>query len=167
MRTMAYAACALVMLGSGPVQAQDAGSAEAFIRQLYARYATDQAFSPFADLPTVRAIATPELAQLVLRDQAASAAAHDEGGLEADPVCGCQDSGGMRVNGVAVAAAAAGQATATATLQFGPDRVIRRFSLRAIGTEWRIDDITDGNGRNGVRAALTRSLAEMQRRHRH
>ena len=162
---LACAAAASVLLGGWAARAQDAGRAEAFIRQLYARYTTKQEFSPFADVLTVRAIATPGLAQLVHRDQVLSTAAHDEGGLDADPVCGCQDPGGMRLDSVAVAPGAAGQATATAILQFGSDRVTRRFLLQAVGGEWRIDDITDGTGQNGVRAALNQSITGFQRRH--
>ena len=166
MREFICAAAALVTLGCMPVRAQDAGGAEAFVRQIYARYAASQTFSPFADLPSVRAIATPGLAQLVQRDRQASAATGDEGGLDADPVCGCQDADGLRLTGVAVAVSGAGRATATATLQFGADRVVRRILLQAVGAEWRIDDITDGNGRGSVRAALARSTAEAQSRRR-
>ena len=158
MRPSIYAIAILITLGGAlPVQAQDAGSAEAFIRQLYTRYANDPQVSPFADVRSVRGIATPGLAQLVQRGQ---------GGLEADPVCGCQDAEGLKLNDVAVAVLAAGQATATANLQFGPDRVARRFSLRAVGTEWRIDDITSGNGRNSLRAALSKPVADLQRQRR-
>ena len=164
MRRLTCTVAAIIAFGCPPARAQDAGGAAAFIRQLYAHYVADPNFSPFADLATVRTIATPGLARLVQRNR--DATGHREAGLDADQVCGCQDAEGLRLAGVAVTAGTAGQATATATLQVGSDRVVRRFLLRLVGAEWRIDDITNASGRDGVRAALTQSIAVVQR-HRH
>ncbi len=151
----ALAVMVLVAGTAGPAAAQDAASAEAFLRGLYARYAAKPDFSPFADPATVTAIATPSLAALVKRDLAASAAAHDVGKLDFDPVCGCQDSDGMQVAAVAARVDAPGRATGTVTLRFGTQRVTRVMLLQAVGDAWRIDDIRDGAGGGDLRRILS------------
>lgn len=139
--------------------AQDAKAADTFVRGLYRRYQTQKDFSPFFDGPTVRSIFTPALATLVKQDQEASAASQEVGALDFDPVSGSQDPTGLRLADVKFAPDQPGRAVVTVDLRFGKEQVTRRLLLVAVKGEWRIDDITDGKGHDGVRAILTRAAA--------
>lgn len=142
-----------------PADAQDAKSAEAFIRHLYSKYQTQKDFSPFFDQPSVRAISTPSLAALVKRDMETSAAAHDESALDYDPVSGSQDSEGLRVERVKIRQLGPGAAMADVDLKVQNDQVKRHISLVAIKGDWRIDNITGDKGDDDLRAGLAQSIA--------
>ncbi len=150
---------AAVLIGPPPAAAQDAQAADAFVRKLYGRYHTQRDFSPFFDPPTVRAITTPSLAALVKQDQDASAAAQDGSTLDFDPVSGGQDNDGLQLADLKFEPGKPGQAVVTVDLRFGKERVTRRLLLVAVKGEWRIDDITDGKGHDGVREVLTQAAA--------
>ncbi len=157
---------AAFLLGALPARAQDAKAAETFVTALYARYRTQPDFSPFVDVRATRAIATPSLTDLVGREQAASRAAHEESKLDYDPLSGSQDSEGLQLADLRVELTKPGQAVATATLRFGQDRQTRRLLLAAVGSEWRIDDITDAKGGEGLRETLNHALASHRSAHR-
>lgn len=79
--------------------------------------------------------------------------------MDFDPVSGSQDPDGLRLADVKFAPDASGRAVATFDLRFGKEQVTRRLLLVAVKGEWRIDDITDGQGHDGVREILTRAAA--------
>ena len=66
----------------------------------------------------------------------------DEGALDGDPICDCQDDGGLVVKHLAVSAKDVLGATATVDLVFaGGDKRTMRFDLVRVGGHWRIHDI--------------------------
>lgn len=149
----------VVSAGTAQAALLDAASAEAFVRRLYRSYGNDNhRGSPSSDRRTLLAIATPRLAALVQRDNDIAAAAHDGTYLDSDPICGCQDDGGIKIASITAQVEATGRATAVAVLQFSMQRVTRRFVLRGADGRSCIDDITDGDGQDSVREFLTRSL---------
>src|ERR1700735_2592532 len=100
----------VALLAAAPATAQDAAGARAFVHSLYAAY-----HGPGPDYlgrlaPQVFA---PGLLALIRR-AAASTPQGDVGVLDGDPICDCQDSGGLRNVEVTVVGAAGGQARATA-----------------------------------------------------
>ena len=158
----------VVFLAGAPgAHAQDAKAAEAFVQKLYARYRSEENFSPYASQKVVDAISTPSLAALYRRDQQTNRAAHDESDLDSDPLSGSQDPDGLQVVRLKVELPKPGQAVVTATLRIGMDPVVRRLFLVSIKGEWRIDNLTDTKGEEDLRATLTQSIALHSSSHKH
>ena len=159
---------ALGLLGVPGVHAQDAKAAETFVRTLYAHYGTQKDFSAFADARSTQAIATPSRAALFERELAASRTAREESEIDYDPVAGGQDNEGLQLVGLQVELTKPGQAVAAATVRVAQDAPhTRRLRLAAVKGEWRIDDITNGKGQEGLRENLTRAIALHRTARRH
>ena len=143
-----------VLIGAGPwtaATAQDLPQARAFVTGLYQAYHGDgpdylgrQAASVFA----------PPLLRLIRRD-AAETSAGEVGAIDGDPICDCQDFGGLHNLTVAVTGGAPGHARAIARFQFGAEWRTVRLDLVAVGGHWRVGD---------VRTAETPSLAALLER---
>jgi hypothetical protein len=123
------------------VQAQGADTARAFTLHLYAAYRTGA--PDYLGRDAGRTFA-PHLLALILRDRATTPSG-DVGILDGDPICDCQDAGGVRATRLTINPAGPGRARARVTLRFPSetremtlDLVARRGAGRG---EWRIADI--------------------------
>jgi hypothetical protein len=131
------AALIAVLLGASGAQAQGLDAARAFTTKLYSAYASGA--PDYAGRDAQRVFAAP-LLTLIRRDQAA--AAGEVGILDGDPICDCQDAGGVSMTHLAVKAAGAGRARAEVTLRF-PGEELRALELDLVSVrgKWRVADV--------------------------
>ncbi|THD61828.1 hypothetical protein [Phenylobacterium sp.] len=153
MRSLAGWISAAALIVANGALAQGAASADAFVRGLYAAYhgagpdyLGRQAASVFA----------PPLLRLIRRDIALTPAG-DVPDLDGDPICDCQDSGGLKLIDIKVEGVEGGHATATARFRIAADRRIVKLDLAAVQGHWRVSDIRTAETPSLV-AYLTRSL---------
>ncbi len=147
----------LFLLASASLAAE---TPRAFIERIYAHYRNEH-YSPF-DHP--EQVFAPRLKAAIKDDEQL---AHGEVGfLDGDPVCDCQDTGGMHSRIVSVARSGA---TATAhvlvTWEGTADRRDIKLELVQTPSGWRVADIGTSNDPSLLRA-LQKSNRE-QRRSRH
>jgi hypothetical protein len=111
-------------------------SPRAFVERLYANYAHDD-YSPFVHPDRVFA---PELNAAIKEDE--RLANGEVGFLDGDPLCDCQDTGGMR-SSVASVTGSRGQATARVTVSWEGTTDHRDIRLKLVRTPggWRIADV--------------------------
>lgn len=132
----------------------------AFMQRLYAGY-RDENFSPFVHPERYFA---PSLIAAMNED---SKLAHGEVGyVDGDPVCQCQDAGGMQATIVGVKAQSATKAVATVSLRF--DDAIKprpvKFSLVRTRGGWRIADVSSADEPSLIRA-IEKSNRQARARH--
>ena len=141
------------------VGAAPTADARAFLVDLYRHYPTADTpgvFDPVgADAPKVF---TPNLAGLIRQDQ--KYANGEVGALDGDPLCDCQDDGGLQANVSAVRQTGPTSARAVVILTFtasSPPEV-RRLVIRLSRVKggWRIADIHSASEAS-LRAYLARS----------
>jgi hypothetical protein len=119
---------------ASPVQAAE--TPRAFVERLYAGY-RDPDYSPLARPGRVFA---PPLVAAIAEDARLSRG--EVGYMDADPLCQCQDPGGLHPVIEEIRQPSPGRAMARLLLGFGPsDR--RTLTLRLVRTRagWRVDDI--------------------------
>ncbi|HEX4737912.1 MAG TPA: DUF3828 domain-containing protein [Allosphingosinicella sp.] len=106
-----------------------------FVERVYAGYG-HESYDPLAHPERLFA---PALVAAIHEDQ--RLAKGEVGFLDGDPVCDCQDPGGLRATIAEIVTTAPNAATARVALRFGPDR--RALTLRLVRTAagWRIADI--------------------------
>ena len=140
--------CIITVLAAGSlplsVAAAPTTGAKAFLVDVYRHHPTADtpgAFDPVgADAPK---IFTPDLTELIRRDQ--KFANGEVGALDGDPLCDCQDGGGLQARVGAVSQTGPFSARAVVTLTFAarspPD--VRRLVIRLSRVKggWRIADI--------------------------
>jgi hypothetical protein len=129
------ALCALVV--STPAHAQGLEAARAFTRKLYAAY---QAGNPDYAGRDAAATFAPPLLALIRRDQATTPSG-DVGILDGDPICDCQDTGGMRMTHLGVKEAGPNAARAEVTLRFPGETRSLTLDLQAVRGHWRVADV--------------------------
>lgn len=123
---------------AAPVRAQDDGAARAFTHRLYDAYRTG---APDYLGRDARRTFAPHLLALILEDRA-SAPPGEVGLLDGDPICDCQDAGGLRLTRLAITAAGRGRARAQVSLRFPPAETrVMTLDLVAEGGEWRVADV--------------------------
>jgi hypothetical protein len=125
------------------LHAQDLAAARAFAQQLYAAYEHPASPSgPDVLGKSAGRIFSPSLLQLIRYDQAHTPPG-DVPALDGDPICDCQDPGGLHLAALDVASAGADRASARATLQFPGEKSARtiRLSLLLTPSGWRVDDV--------------------------
>ncbi len=136
MRVGRYALAALIALTPAAAGAQDAVSAAAFVRKLYAAY---HGRGPDYLGRQARVVFSPSLLQL-MRREAARTPAGEVGALDGDPICDCQDFEISKVE-VAVAGGSDGRALATVNLlNFGDPKTVK-LDLVAVRGHWRVNDV--------------------------
>jgi len=130
--------------------------AHAFLDAIYKHYPTVDTAGAFDPVGADAAeVFTPGLVRLIRADQAR--AKGEVGALDGDPLCDCQDDGGMRADIGAVTVVGPGVARAVVTLTFAgttpPDvrHLLVRLALTRTG--WRIDNIA-GQNEPSLRALL-------------
>jgi hypothetical protein len=136
-RRMILFAAALAMLATAAMAAQSLDSAKAFLAGLYAGY--QHGGEPDSLGPRAGKIFTPRLLTLIRLDEAR--AKGEVGILDGDPICDCQDPGGLKVQSLAVAAAGAGHARAKVAISLDGDVRRLTFDLEEHGQGWRIADV--------------------------
>ncbi|WP_372781562.1 DUF3828 domain-containing protein [Phenylobacterium sp.] len=136
MRARSIVLAAVLALAPPAASAQDAASANAFVRKLYAAYHGDG-----PDYAGRQAKTTFSPAFLRLMRRAAADVPTDEvGPLDGDPICDCQDFEISRVD-VQIAGGTGGRARATAHFRnFGEPQTVR-LDLVAVKGHWRVDDV--------------------------
>ena len=124
----------LALAAANPVANE---SPRAFVERLYASYANED-YSPFEHPERVFA---PGLLAAINEDS--KLANGEVGFLDADPICQCQDTSGMR-SSVASVTGSRGQATARVTVswQGTKDRQDIRLKLTRTPAGWRIADVS-------------------------
>jgi len=153
MRPLTCAIAGVLWMAASAAAAQDAASADAFVRGLYAAY---HGAGPDYLGRQAGAVFAPPLLRLIRRD-AAQTAPGDAPDLDGDPICDCQDSGGLTLTDVKVEGGADGHATATVRLRIAKDRRTVRLDLAAVQGHWRVSDVHTAETPSLV-SYLTRSL---------
>lgn len=136
--------------------AQPLSAADAFVRNLYGAYTHDSAPDYLGSKASQ--VFSPRLLELIRRDRRLTP--KDEvPALDGDPICDCQDSGGLTELEVAVAGAGPGRATAKVHFRLETDPRDLTLDLVSVKGRWRVDD---------VHSKSTPSLAQFLRdAHRH
>jgi hypothetical protein len=136
-------ACLMIMsllLSAAPelAGAQGLQGARDFVVRLYGRYA--QGAPDYAGKDAPKAF-SPDLVRLIRRDQTRTPQG-DVGALDGDPICDCQDPGGLRLVALDVGASGRTGAQALARIRFGREPVIAvRLDLVWTASGWRVADV--------------------------
>ncbi len=130
----------MIVLAFLAAAAQPAESPKVFMQRLYAGYRQSN-YSPFTHPERVFA---PRLLAAINED---SKLAHGEVGyLDGDPVCQCQDTGGMHPNIASVTQQAREWATVKVSIGWEHDKARPvTFSLLRTRTGWRIADVSSAD----------------------
>lgn len=149
---------------------ENAQTPEAFVRSLYSTEAGGTAVpGPEASAGSIE---TPGIwsarTEALIGETEALGESGEYAYFEADPVCDCQDAGGMVLKSVVVTPTGANRADATVTLEWtGAEPVERKtqtFKLVDEGGAWKIDDIVRDQTGEYPQAplveAMTRWIAE-------
>ena len=120
-----------------PALAAPIQDAREFTVGLYAAYSHGE-----PDFLGDRAATTfaPHLLALIRSDQARTPSG-DIGTIDWDPICGCQDNGGMKVGRVEVDTPGADRARAIVTLSFPGETTLVTLDLVLQKGAWRVADI--------------------------
>lgn len=149
---------------------EHAQSPEAFVRSLYLTTAGGTT-APNEDL-MVGAVETPGIwsarTDALIGETETLGEPGEYAYFEADPICDCQDDGGMMLKSVVVTPTGANRADATVMLEWtGAEPVERKtqtFKLVDEGGAWKIDDIvrdqTDEYPQASLVEGMTRWVAE-------
>lgn len=157
MRIFLMAAALVAVAASG---ASPAATPIAFLDDLYAHY-RNSAFCPTCD-GTAGRIFDASLVALIRKDE--KLADGEVGSLDGDPVCDCQDPGGMKAKVLSVASSGASAAAAKVELRFpdGPRQMTLDLVLTKDG--WRIHD-THTKDTPSLRKLLEDGIALMSKAH--
>ncbi|HEY2753472.1 DUF3828 domain-containing protein [Phenylobacterium sp.] len=129
---------AVLILGSASAaRAQDLADAHVFVSALYAAY---QRHEPAHLGRQARAVFSPRILALIRLDTARTPAG-DIGALDGDPICDCQDAGGLRVEDVQISGGGDARANATVRLRFPDGPRTMRLDLVGLNSHWRVDDV--------------------------
>jgi hypothetical protein len=128
---------ALLLHLQAQAQAQPPDAARTFVKGLYDAYQHSDPAYLGVQAPTTFA---PHLLALIRHDQATTPLG-DAPDLDWDPICACQDDGGMKVGRIEIRAMGPGRKTATATLRYLTDVVTVKLDLVSVHGRWRVADI--------------------------
>jgi Protein of unknown function (DUF3828) len=126
----------MMLIFLAAASAAAAQTARAFVDRLYAQYSNEN-YSPFEHSERIFA---PGLNAAIKEDERL---AHGEVGfLDGDPICDCQDTGGMHSRVLSVAVTG-GNATAHVLLKWEGEKDSRDIQLRLVRTAagWRVADV--------------------------
>ena len=116
--------------------AQSADDARRFVTGLYGAYGHSQ---PDYVGHEALQVFSPRLLALIRRDQ--RAARGEVGALDGDPICDCQDSGGLKLTWAGVDHFSPGHAAVRVELAFPDGRRVITLDLAAQHGAWRVDDV--------------------------
>ena len=135
MRIGLLALAALLAFASG-AEAQSVADARAFVAGLYGAYGRSE---PDYLGPQAGRVFAPRLLSLIRRD---ARNAHGEvGALDGDPICDCQDAGGLKLTSLEITATGPGRAVARVRLTLAGDARRIELDLTAVGGRWRVADV--------------------------
>ena len=134
--TLAAALAALVAAPAA-AQAQSLDSARAFLAGLYDGYRRGQ--PDYVADRAARRLYAPKLLGLIRAD--AAAAQGEVGILDGDPICDCQDAGGLKLQSLTVSAAGTTKAQAKVAISLDGEARKLTFDLQVMDGAWRIADI--------------------------
>ncbi|MEO8925660.1 MAG: DUF3828 domain-containing protein, partial [Caulobacteraceae bacterium] len=149
MKTSGFVVLAFVsgVVLTSTVWASDLAGARAFLTELYSHYpasvsaSKNPTFDPVGRSAT--AVFEPSMVGLIREDQRLSKG--EVGALDGDPICDCQDDGGMVVEKISVRSVDPSHATAIVALKFTearpPDTHIIQIDLVLRADRWRIHDV--------------------------
>lgn len=143
-----------------PLAAQ--GSPESFVRSLYARYAATAATQdPSGPEWSDQNVYAPSLIALIERDR--QLANGEVGFVNADPICQCQDTEGVRLVEVISTPAGADRADARVKFTFGGERDVE-MTIKLLQTPngWRVEDVLEPEG-GSFAEQIRRANAEAER----
>ena len=149
---------------------ENAQTPEAFVRSLYSteaggtKAANQDLTASAGETPSIWSARTDAL----IRETEALGEPGEYAYFEADPICDCQDDGGMALNSVTVTPTGANRVDATVVLEWAgtqpAERKTQTFNLVDEGGAWKIDDIVrDQTGefpQPPLVEAMTRWIAE-------
>jgi hypothetical protein len=128
---------------SAPAGATDLAGARAFVTWLYSHYPTSGRTHGFDSLgPAIGSVFHPSLINLITEDR--RLADGEVGALDGDPICDCQDDGGMRFTIRSVRASDFSRASATVVRSDdesgqGSEDII--LDLAPLNGHWRVYDV--------------------------
>ena len=149
----------LLFLAAAAGQPQ-AGTPRAFLERTYASYGNAN-FNPFDHLDRYFA---PRLIAAIRED---SRLAHGEVGyVDGDPICQCQDPGGLHAKVTRVTLQGPARANAEVILDWTDSTARRvRFSLVRTAGGWRIADVSSGDEPSFLRAVENSNRKARRTRH--
>jgi hypothetical protein len=155
---LAFAAFGAATCGAGAA-APDAITARAFVAGLYSHYPSSpngQVFSPTDK--NAADVFDPGMIALIKEDE--KLANGEVGFIDADPLCQCQDDGGIKVTITSVTMKAANAATAVVDLHF-PQGKPNPLTLHlvVVNGKWRVYDLS-APGMASFRADLAKANKE-------
>jgi hypothetical protein len=156
------AAC-LVSVASPVAAAPDAASAKAFVEKLYSHYPSKPDATAFD--PTGKnsgEVFDPGMIAAFRED--ARLANGEVGYVDADPLCQCQDDGGLKATVVSVTMTGPDAADAVVNLQFPDGAVALTLHLVPVNGAWRIHDLSTGEMKSYL-ADLLKANKEAAARH--
>jgi hypothetical protein len=143
-RNLAPALLAVGLLAGGGARADGVADARAFVVRLYAHYPLDSHKPMFEPLgKDATSVFDASLLHLIREDT--RLAGGEVGALDSDPLCECQDDGGMTSQITDVHVDGPMRAKATVVLRFSaaspPEIVEHTLDLVEVAGHWRIHDI--------------------------
>jgi hypothetical protein len=141
MRPIALAILAATLV-TAPARAVNDAGARAFVAWLYSHYPTAEhrpAFEPFG--PDMARVFHPSLIALIKQDQRLTNG--EVGALDSDPLCDCQDDGGLTFKVASVRSAGRARASAVVVRAYPGDKEIEDITLDLVQTQgqWRVYDV--------------------------
>lgn len=140
MKLLIISLLASALLGTHLCQAAGSETPRSFLRGIYAHYADESSdFDPTGD--AAGGIFDPRLLFLIRQDQAVPAG--EEGWLDSDPICACQDFANFRLRKISIEKKGYGEVLAT--VDFENDGAKKRvtYDLVRITGHWKIRDIKE------------------------
>jgi hypothetical protein len=142
--TLPAALLVAALLAGGGVRADETSGARAFVAGLYAHYPLDNHKPMFEPLgKDATSVFDASLLHLIREDS--RLAGGEVGALDSDPICVCQDDGGMISQVISVSTDGPRRAKAAVVLRFSaaspPDIVGVTLDLVEVAGHWRIHDI--------------------------
>ena len=144
MRRFALAILAAALV-TGQAQAGDVSAARAFVAWIYSHYPTSTRRPTFDALggAAKRAIFAPSLIALI--DEDARLAHGEVGALDGDPLCDCQDDGGMKFRIASVRSVDPSHASAVIVRSYAdskaPEAETITLDLALTKGHWRVYDV--------------------------
>ena len=135
----ALAALAALVLGwPACSHGQSLDDAKTFVRGLYQAYARGN--GPDYLGRQAPGVFSPRLLQLIRRDERLTPKG-DVPSLDGDPICDCQDPGGLHLVAIEVSGTGEARARARVRFRFDSERRALRLDLVAVSGKWRVDDV--------------------------
>lgn len=159
-RRFGLAILASATLAGAAAHAGDLASARAFVAWIYSHYPTSTRHPTFDALgaPNKRAIFAPSL--IALFDEDARLAHGEVGALDGDPLCDCQDDGGMTFKITSVRSMDSAHASAVVARSYPdskpPEVETITLDLAMTKGHWRVYDVRSKDTPS-LRALLIRS----------